>query len=156
MGSITPYDRFSSIVRSLEKAECSVTRDEFLSLAKDIYGTKKVQQVCSRYHIFVPHESAKPLKLDMVKQLQVGLCDVTVKDLDKLLKKLRQEEPISLLEEAALRGIDKEELKKYKSTSKLQAPLFNALLQAMREPAGVKFSSSLSPEKITGIPGKYI
>lgn len=158
-----PFHQLDRIIADLEagkKPDTVMKRAAFLRLVGEIYGVKKVQQVCSRYHISTSLKEDKPLKLGDVKKLQAGLSDITMKDLDKVLKKVRQGDPMSLREEEAVKSLDREELKKYRNASELPLTLFTPLLRAMQAPgastgASSRYSSALDLKKITGIPGPF-
>ncbi len=142
------------------KTEWSVVK--YLQNIRSIYGKEKVQDVCSRYHLFHhPKESIRPLKIDHVRQIQIGLNDITGQDLDKILKNLRCGNLCSMIEKDALAKLGKEkkeQLKAYLKASELPAQLFNDLLGALRETSEeyqqIQFTQ-LPISKISGIPGKY-
>ncbi len=145
-------DDIKQIIAQLQEGSCKISNAEFLRIVETQYGTKRVESLCARYAIFAPRDSAKKLNGDHVRQLQIGLKDLTGRDLDKLLKK----ETLSIREMEALKKLGKaEQLKAYSSSSQLPAPLFNELVQALSDVVDPFPGEPLPLEKITGLPGKY-
>jgi hypothetical protein len=88
-------NRLRNILTNLKQGSSDTTNVEYLKCVQNVYGAKKVQDVCSRYCLFHQRTETKPLRIEDVKKLQQGLNDIRSGDLDKFIKKLRRSEPFS-------------------------------------------------------------
>lgn len=136
---------------------------EYLHLVKAVYGDQKVQEVRARYDLFITSSPKAQLTLERVKQLQQGLNDISGRDLDQLILKLKAGKSLCEREQFVCHSLGKEnvnKLKDYESSQSLPPDLFAELMAAFNsvkdQYANVSFKNDLTLDKITALPGKYI
>lgn len=156
-------NRLRDIVITLKQGKCNATNFEYLQCVQNVYGTKKVQEICSRYQLFRKGSETKLLKVGDVKKLQQGLNDIRCADLDKFIKKLLRNDPLYRKEIDVLEALGKEvveQIKQYTTSSELPPAVFNVLVEVFQIPnikyQDLKFSSTLTLGRIRGVPGKYL
>lgn len=158
------------IIADVTTDKNNISNKEYLQLATEIYGEKKVRHVCARYNLNHLMKSEKPLTKEHLREFQVGLNDVSLKDLNNFIDKIINGYPLTIKEQDALKNFKEKndgfdfsnliEIKKNARASELRPQDFNGLLSALRAPnddyKNSVFINKLELSEVTSLPGNYL
>lgn len=146
----------------------AINAKTYVDAVNFVYGSDKVQKVSFRYGLFqkilakASHANAT-LNFRDVRELQCGLNDVSMHDLELFLKKIKANDSLTKRERDVVEKIGEEKknlIAKADSVSTLPSLLFNELIEAFRLPnelyRAMESAMEVKLDKISPLPKNYV